>query len=73
MLAQPLVRALLLTTILFNLFAPVLNAQMTLFATQDLGLSPFLLGLSFMVAGVVGVLASIVTGVVSSRLRMGGP
>jgi len=70
-LAQPLVRSLLVTMVLFNLAAPILNAQVILFATRELGLSPLLLGLEFVGAGACGVLASIVTSVISARLGMG--
>jgi predicted MFS family arabinose efflux permease len=68
---QPLVRPLLVTAVIFNLAAPILNAQVTLFATRELGISPLLLGLGFVVAGACGVLASIVTGAVSARLGVG--
>lgn len=68
---QPLIRPLLVTSVLFNLAAPILNAQVTLFATRGLGISPLLLGLGIVVAGVSGVLASIVTSTVSAHLGVG--
>lgn len=68
---QPLIRPLLVTAVIFNLAAPILNAQVTLFATRELGISPLLLGLGFVVAGACGVLASIITGTVSARLGVG--
>lgn len=68
---QPLIRPLLVTAVIFNLAAPILNAQVTLFATRELGISPLLLGLGFVVAGACGVLASIITGAVSARLGVG--
>ncbi len=71
LLAHRLVRPLLLTVVLFNVAAPILNAQVILFATRELGLSPLLLGAGFVVAGVAGVLASIVTGPISARLGIG--
>ncbi len=68
---EPLVRALLLTSLIFNLFAPVLNAQSLLFATRELRLSPLLIGLGIVGAGACGVLASTMTGAISSRLGIG--
>lgn len=70
-LAHPLVRSLLLTAVLFNVAAPILNAQVVLFATRELGLNPFLIGLGFVAAGACGVVASIVTSAITSRLGMG--
>ncbi|HEY7348700.1 MAG TPA: MFS transporter [Ktedonobacterales bacterium] len=71
MLAHPLVRSLLLTVVIFNLFNPLLNAQSVLFATRELGLSPLLLGLGIVAAGACGVLASMATSAITSRLGMG--
>ncbi len=71
LLAHPLMRSLLVTTVIFNLFAPILNAQAILFATRELGLSPLLLGLMFVGAGTCGVLASTVTSAITSRLGVG--
>lgn len=70
-LAQPLLWSLLVTMVLFNTAAPILNAQLTLFATRELGLSPLLLGLVIVAAGACGVLASTVTSAISARLGMG--
>jgi predicted MFS family arabinose efflux permease len=71
LLTHRLVRPLLITVVIFNFAAPILNAQVILFATRDLGISPLLLGTGFVVAGVAGVLASIVTGPISTRLGVG--
>lgn len=68
---QPLLRAELIVVVIFNFFAPMLNAQLALFAIRDLGLTPLLLGLGIIVASVCGVLASLVTGAISKRLGVG--
>jgi MFS family permease len=68
---NPLLRAALFTTIIFNFFAPMLNAQAVLFAVRDLGLSPLTIGLWMVIASVGGVLAAFFVGGISRRLGSG--
>jgi predicted MFS family arabinose efflux permease len=70
-LGQPLLRSLLIVVVIFNFFAPMLNAQFALFAVRLLGLTPLLLGLQIVVVGVCGVLAAFITGAVTKCLGMG--
>ena len=69
--AHPLLRAALFTTIIFNFFAPMLNAQIVLFAVRDLGLSPLLIGLWIVIASLGGVAAAFFVGGISRRLGSG--
>jgi MFS family permease len=68
---HPLLRASLLVTVIFNFFAPMLNAQFILFAVRDLGLSPLLIGFGVMGASVCTLLTALLTGAITKRLGMG--
>ncbi|HKD75316.1 MAG TPA: MFS transporter [Ktedonobacterales bacterium] len=68
---QPLLRTMLIVVVIFNFFAPMLNAQLALFAVRVLGLTPLLLGLQIVAVGMCGVLAAFITGAVTKRLGMG--
>lgn len=68
---HPLLRASLLVTVIFNFFAPMLNAQFILFAVQDLGLTPLLIGFGIVGASSCTLLTAFLTGVITKRLSMG--
>jgi Na+/melibiose symporter-like transporter len=68
---QPLLRIILILSMLFNLFAPMLNGQFVLYVTQTLGLSPALFGLGGALAGGGGVLMAILAPRIITRLGMG--
>lgn len=64
-------RSILITSMIFNLAAPILNAQIFLYASKELHLEPAFLGLVFIASGGCGVLAATLTGRVTRRLGVG--
>jgi MFS family permease len=71
MFGQPLLRASLLVMVIFNFFAPMLNAQFVLFAVGDLGLTPLWLGLAVVAASTLSLATAFLTGPITRRLGIG--
>jgi MFS family permease len=69
--SHPLLRSSLLVTMIFNFFAPMLNAQFILFAVRDLGLTPLLIGFGIFAASSCTLLTAFLTGTITKRLGMG--
>ncbi len=68
---QPLLRALLLGAALFNLFAPMLNGQIVLYAVHVLGLTPFWFGAGTALAGLGGVAMATIAPRIIAALGLG--
>lgn len=68
---HPVLRALLASSITFNVFAGVFAALFVIFATRELGLAPAALGAVLAVQGVGGVLGALFVGRMVGRLGQG--
>lgn len=68
---HPILRALLMLSALFNLFAPMLNSQIVLYLTHGLGIAPALLGVGFSGAGVAGIIMAGLASRIIDRLGLG--
>jgi len=70
-LGHPLLRRMLVTSAIFNLFAAILNSQFVLYATRDLHVSPLGIGAIGGVSSVFGLLMAMLAGWIGARLGMG--
>lgn len=70
-LGHPLLRVTLLTSVIFNLFAGILNSQYVLYATRDLHISPLQLGAIGVASSVCGLLMAVLAGRLGARFSIG--
>jgi MFS family permease len=70
-LGHPLLRPSVITSAIFNLFAAILNSLFVLYAICELGFSPLIIGVTFAVASVAGLVTALLAGRVSRRLGVG--
>jgi hypothetical protein len=66
-----LLRLMLLTTVIFNLFTGILNAQFVLYATRDLHITPLAIGGMGVVSSVCGLLAASLAGWIGAHVGIG--
>lgn len=70
-LGNPVLRALLASSVTFNVFAGVFAALFVIFATRELGLAPAALGAVLAVQGIGSVLGALFVGRMVGRLGQG--
>lgn len=70
-LSNPVLRALLASSVTFNVFGGFFAALFVIFATRELGLSPAAVGAVLAVQGVGGVLGALFVGRMAGRLEQG--
>lgn len=70
-LGHPVLRSLISLAAVFNLFEQVVMTLYVLFAVQDLGLSPGVLGLALGIGSVGGLIGSVAAARLSGSLRAG--
>jgi MFS family permease len=68
---HPLLRLILVTSAIFNLFTGILNAQFVLYATRDLHITPLGIGGIGVASSVCGLLAASLAGWIGARVGIG--
>ena len=68
---HPLLRPIVITSAIFNLFAAILNSLAVVYMVRDLHFSPVVIGAASAIAGAAGLLAAIIVGRVTHWFGVG--